>query len=85
MNMLKVTIFLLDESSEIEYRISDIPNALEAAKKLKMIMLRVAPNLTTSEQNKLAELTSRLALGAKTLKGTLSRAVSVKIALRKED
>ena len=81
---LKINIYLLDENSEIEYRISGIKDSYVASQNLLNVVARVIPTLTTDELTKLQGLVQQVSTGTRQPKCTLSCRVNLKVALRKE-
>ena len=81
---LKVTIYLLDENSEVDYRVSGIKDSYDASQTLLTIVTRVAPYLNQDEILKLQAAVHQISTGTRMGKYTLSRRVNLKVAVRKE-
>ena len=81
---LKVNIYLLDENSEVEYRVSDIKDSYNASQTFLTVVTRVVPYLNQDELAKLQAAAQQISTGTRMSKYTLSRRVNLKVAVRKE-
>lgn len=83
---LKLNIYLLDESSEVEFYMFSIKDSHTASQKVVTTVTRLVPDLNDTESSKLTEIATQIEEGTRLIRtSNLSNRVALRLSIRKDN